>query len=929
MSPVSTDGSEWSGINQYSLPSPNSVRGFPTPPQSGAAHSSHNGPSDTTSVSSNSLTLPPSGRMSQKASPPSSVTSPSRVSDGTLSDQSNARRQRMEDMLSQHYIVLRRYLQGPSREESNIRSNRARDKLLRLSPVLFLELSTDVYDELLRRQAVVAASRPGPPRPEVPPHLLPRQEYHKKRNQARQKLSSLQDQRFKDLATDVFCELERRFPHFAGPEMNRRASPAPSMGGRFGGPRPDSNGQGYGYPGAPNGSRGPPPGPRGPGYHSGPGPGNRFPPRQGSLGAISATGLGINSEGMPDNAPYQKSFQNNTVVPNKSTMVEDDDADDDDDRRSDAFALDKVLDHRRDLMAGGAGSAERDKKLADAEAQVSELQKKVEELELMHKEKEEEVNTLRKSNDSSSSWKAEKAEYEEKKRELEEQLSNTHNLNNAVLSQLEEARDRQKDAEMELEKLRQEQQSVDGTAGGSRSHDDGDDDWKSRFEDLDREHESLKAKLKQQQEITEQVRQQASAFLQEMRALSDGHNSNWDREERLIRDVHRLEAEVKHWKNRYAKSKTQLRHLRSSSIGLPDNIQDSNIIAKDNTLTQPDGLVKDVHVTKFQMAIDELLRIARSDEPSLVLGQMKGVVLAVRHITQDIDSAVNVNTATDDELTKIRARAKAQVSATANNLITASKNFGNSNGLSPVSLLDAAASHLTAAVVELVRKVKIRPTPEDELADEGEEDQLPPMQSPGYFSVAPSLTRFSGNESIYSAISSPPSLRSRTNSHSMSRNRLSGAKHGYPGLSPDKDLEELRLHLEDQTSSLVHSIQSLVASIRGEDSVSAIQLHINTIADAVEKVVTSTETTMAKPDANPALRDRAVPVIEILARHRDHLLDMGAEASNLTDGTEIRELNSKLPPIAFQITRETKELVQRIDQIEYASQNNNEEDDFR
>ncbi|EGE01654.1 cell polarity protein [Trichophyton equinum CBS 127.97] len=846
MSPVSTDGSEWSGINQYSLPSPNSVRGFPTPPQSGAAHSSHNGPSDTTSVSSNSLTLPPSGRMSQKASPPSSVTSPSRVSDGTLSDQSNARRQRMEDMLSQHYIVLRRYLQGPSREESNIRSNRARDKLLRLSPVLFLELSTDVYDELLRRQAVVAASRPGPPRPEVPPHLLPRQEYHKKRNQARQKLSSLQDQRFKDLATDVFCELERRFPHFAGPEMNRRASPAPSMGGRFGGPRPDSNGQGYGYPGAPNGSRGPPPGPRGPGYHSGPGPGNRFPPRQGSLGAISATGLGINSEGMPDNAPYQKSFQNNTVVPNKSTMVEDDDADDDDDRRSDAFALDKVLDHRRDLMAG-AGSAERDKKLADAEAQVSELQKKVEELELMHKEKEEEVNTLRKSNDSSSSWKAEKAEYEEKKRELEEQLSNTHNLNNAVLSQLEEARDRQKDAEMELEKLRQEQQSVDGTAGGSRSHDDGDDDWKSRFEDLDREHESLKAKLKQQQEVTEQVRQQASAFLQEMRALSDGHNSNWDREEH---------------------------------------------------------------------------------EPSLVLGQMKGVVLAVRHITQDIDSAVNVNTATDDELTKIRARAKAQVSATANNLITASKNFGNSNGLSPVSLLDAAASHLTAAVVELVRKVKIRPTPEDELADEGEEDQLPPMQSPGYFSVAPSLTRFSGNESIYSAISSPPSLRSRTNSHSMSRNRLSGAKHGYPGLSPDKDLEELRLHLEDQTSSLVHSIQSLVASIRGEDSVSAIQLHINTIADAVEKVVTSTETTMAKPDANPALRDRAVPVIEILARHRDHLLDMGAEASNLTDGTEIRELNSKLPPIAFQITRETKELVQRIDQIEYASQNN-EEDDFR
>ncbi|KAK2873462.1 hypothetical protein FQN49_002354 [Arthroderma sp. PD_2] len=922
MSPVSTDGSEWSGINQYSLPSPNSIRGaFPTPPSSGSQ--SHGGPSDSTSISSNSLTLPPA-RMSQKASPPSSIASRSRVSDGTLSDQGGARRQRMEDMLSQHYIVLRRYLQGPSREDLNIRSNKARDKLLRLSPVLFLELSTDVYDELLRRQAVVAASRPGPPRPEVPPHLLPRQEYHTKRNQARQKLSSLQDQRFKDLATDVFCELERRFPHFAAPDMNRRGSPAPSMGGRYGGPRPDSNGQGYGYPGTPNGTRGPPPGPRGPGYPPGPGgPGGpgRFPPRQGSLGGMSATGLGINGEAIPENAPYQKSFQNNTIVPNKSTLVEDDD--DDDDRRSDAFALDKVLDNRRDVMSG-PGSAERDQKLANAEAQVSELQKRVEELELMHEEKEQEMSSLRETKDRSSGWEVEKAEYEEMKRELEEQLSNTHNLNNSVLSQLDEARDRQKSAEMELDQLRQEK-SVNGNGNGGNDDDGG--DWRIRFEDLDREHESLKAKLKHQQEVTEQVRLQASAFLEEMRALSHGENSNWDREERLVRDVHRLEAEVKHWKNRYAKSKTQLRHLRSSTVGLPEHLPDTNLIAKENDLTQPDGLVKDVHVTKFQMAIDELLRIARSDEPSLVLEQMKSVVLAVRYITRDIDNAGN-GKGTEDTSAIVRSRANTQISATANNLITASKNFSNSNGLSPVSLLDAAASHLTAAVVELVRKVKIRPTPEDELADEGEEDHLAPMQSPGYFSVAPSLTRFSGNESIYSAISSPPSLRSRTNSHVLSRNRLSGAKHGYPGLAPDKELEELRLHLEDQTSSLVHSIQSLVASIRGEDPMSAIQMHINTIADAVEKVVSSTETAMAKPDANPALRERAVPVVEILARQRDDLLDIGAEGSKTSDPAEIRELNSKLPPIAFQIARETKELVQRVDQIEYASQSN-EEDDFR
>ena len=38
-----------------------------------------------------------------------------------------------------------------------------------------------------------------------------------------------------------------------------------------------------------------------------------------------------------------------------------------------------------------------------------------------------------------------------------------------------------------------------------------------------------------------------------------------------------------------------------------------------------------------------------------------------------------------------------------------------SNGIAPVSLVDAAASHLTGAVVELIKVVKIRPTPAGEL----------------------------------------------------------------------------------------------------------------------------------------------------------------------------------------------------------------------
>jgi hypothetical protein len=44
------------------------------------------------------------------------------------------------------------------------------------------------------------------------PFLPVKDEFHPKRNQARQKLATLPQNRFKDLASDVYYELERRYP---------------------------------------------------------------------------------------------------------------------------------------------------------------------------------------------------------------------------------------------------------------------------------------------------------------------------------------------------------------------------------------------------------------------------------------------------------------------------------------------------------------------------------------------------------------------------------------------------------------------------------------------------------------------------------------------------------------------------------------------
>lgn len=364
MSPVSVDGSEWSGINQYQKSEPPfsptfSGRGnLATPPTSGVPSGLPSEPGAPNGTSSR-----PSD--SGNPSPPNSEAA--RSSYG-MPDQRSRRYKQLEDLLSQHYSALKRFLNAPHRDSTaSTKSNKARDKLLRLSPTQFHELSTDVYDELRRRQQ--ATPPPGrPPRPDIPPFLQPRPEFHEKRNHARQRLASLQHKRFRDLATDVFYELERRFPQFA------------SIRGR------PSNGYppgGYGYPPPPRSQSRGPPGRMGRGY-SGSGPGSPMgpPPRQASLASMNG-----------DQGPLPKSFQSNTMVPNKSTMVEEDDdlagIEDDYDTRSDAFALDGVLSRRGTTTTLGDGER---KLLADSQSQVSALHEKVEKMEELVRSKDEELS---------------------------------------------------------------------------------------------------------------------------------------------------------------------------------------------------------------------------------------------------------------------------------------------------------------------------------------------------------------------------------------------------------------------------------------------------------------------------------------------------------------------------------------------------------
>lgn len=110
---------------------------------------------------------------------------------------------------NQHYKDIQNYFSVSNAnqdefdfERHNTSIVRARSKLSGLTEVQFLELSTDVHDELQRR----VTDNGG----EFGSCLRPIETFHKKRNQAREKLSSLAANRFNDLLNDISQEIQRR-----------------------------------------------------------------------------------------------------------------------------------------------------------------------------------------------------------------------------------------------------------------------------------------------------------------------------------------------------------------------------------------------------------------------------------------------------------------------------------------------------------------------------------------------------------------------------------------------------------------------------------------------------------------------------------------------------------------------------------------------
>lgn len=553
----------------------------------------------------------------------------------------------------------------------------------------------------------------------------------------------------------------------------------------------------------------------------------------------------------------------------------------------------------------------------------------------------------------------EKRAWDDARDRLERELSEARNRNASLQQELDRVRD---DHAREIRRLREQMEDLQQSSRAPKAAPGTDSS-------LQRENEELRRALEEQRQVTNDVRREANVILSEMRTLSQQSSSVWVKQSDLEKTIETLEGEVRDWRNRYARARTQLRDMRGDSTGLSLE-QDVGRKVRERGFAQDNGLVRDVNVTKFQMAVDEFLRLARVDNPDKVIDSMKAVVASVRKITKDIDDSAHV----DETLAQQVAKLKPRVSLTANNLITASRNFAGSAGISPVSLLDAAASHLVSAVVELLRSVKIRPTPSAELDDDVEDTETP-VDSAGFVSSRSTTQsqsnnssavstldslprpppfqglggkRGSADSSAYSPISSPresyatkqPLSRLSTD---VGNGKAGGASNGserdglgsFASMVRTKDLPsvppargggdgddvapdtreqalQLKEFLDNQTSLLVQTIQDLVTRIRDNAAIDQLAPEIEAISGLVQHVVARTA---------EALGGGAAQLTERLESGRERLLEAGAQGRELvregndTRSREWRMWTATLPPISFEIARETKELAQRIDRL--------------
>lgn len=496
-----------------------------------------------------------------------------------------------------------------------------------------------------------------------------------------------------------------------------------------------------------------------------------------------------------------------------------------------------------------------------------------------------------------------------------------------------------------------------GAGVSSRS----DPELQQKYDQLQKEHEKLNLEFQEQQRITEQVKAEASEFLEEMRRLASHRSA--DSSYSTIDDessskIQSLKVEVQEWKSRYLRAKSRLRDVRSSTHGAKEIFQTSiesavTPIGKSSPYYDPDhGRIRDTTVTRFQVSMDDFLTKSRTD-PGNLMDHLHNLVVATRGVNQDV-----TDFSKDSEELGELSMLTSLVSNTANHLITSTRNHTTSGGLSPVSVLDAAASDLTAAVISLIKTAKIRP------GSDADDVKIPPrpqssefgsIADTGEIHVANNINPSDDNASDTTATSAT-TMTTATTTTPMNGARglgtveriineendvdsedaqrritvkkryaneysreISQVVQNFDVEDPDNTIPELQAYLEEQTVAVIESIQSLLTGIRDNSIMGKLRPHIGKITVSVDQMIEATGNSM-KQTKNWLLKDKGEYILANLADCSQRLTNIMVDTEHLNheDHPE-KYLKQRLAGILFDMAKCTKELVKTVEEVSLTS----------
>ncbi|TIB71799.1 hypothetical protein E3Q08_01567 [Wallemia mellicola] len=627
-----------------------------------------------------------------------------------------------------HFKQLSEFLETHLRKEAPSSRTSARDKLTRLTRQQFQELSTDVYDELCRRIQGNEGITPRSSKTDsmgagTTPYLPTKDDFHPKRNQARQKLATLPKTRFKDLASDVYYELVRRYPELLEEQEEQQMQDE----NREGGEELDKEGEDKSKAEKRNSiqsSR----------RSSNDLTNNPFnSPLSGgqalldhNAGTASAPHNRNGSLASTSSLPFTKATPRHSTV---SVLQESNDQFDlppppaVDRLHHDSLRVDSVDGadgfSSRSISYSSVGNSippapsesqnpfdnqdSRQQSIADFDNSVGDFeppQSTNPSLTLAPKEGDDHHKTVSSfSNVSLNEFKAslENDMRNEPKRDFSTNLSK-RSSDDSLPRETIETREI-KDSELAEGTTQPLFYPPPRPAAAASSplrttFDNGDTD-RLRLEFAQKE-----SRLGRERD---ELKHQVIQLIEEVKNLGEREEARFAAEEQTRDYIHSLEIQLKELKDKFGFVKSELDRFKRSS-GLQPPLPDNNAA---NISINENGAVAFETLTGLQTAIDDLIVAGRSTSPSLVLNVMKPIVNQVTLIQSDVEAWQNNTDKAESDRVNVL---KEKIIATLDNLMTATRNHAMGGGLSPISLLDAAASHVSMTAIEIAKLVGLRQT---------------------------------------------------------------------------------------------------------------------------------------------------------------------------------------------------------------------------